>query len=172
MYIVWSSVLYYTLFQVYQTAIVNPEVRKHDYFSEYIFFALPPQPVSQQPSENKAWNWMLQLSIVAQPPWGPFTTSDNKYRHQNGLRQQYFENSFVIHTRIHTYIHTFEFILYLWHSRIYFRQLFFTVQQYGSGCIAVLSLKGMENKNIYILRNKAVVSFGPVFFTDRTASSY
>lgn len=46
--------VYYTLIQVYQTAIVNPELRKHDYFSEYIFFALQPQPVSQQPSENKA----------------------------------------------------------------------------------------------------------------------
>lgn len=39
--------VYYTLIQVYQTAIVNPELRKHDHFSEYIFFALPPQPVSQ-----------------------------------------------------------------------------------------------------------------------------
>lgn len=46
--------VYYTLIQVYQTAIFNPELRKHDYFSEYICFALPLQPVSQQPSENKA----------------------------------------------------------------------------------------------------------------------
>lgn len=57
-------------------------------------------------------------------------------------------------TRIHTYTHTFEFMLYLWRPSIYFRQLFFTVQQYGSEWIAVLSLKGMENKNIYILRKK------------------
>lgn len=63
-------------------------------------------------------------------------------------------------------------MLYLWRSSIYFRQLFFTVQQYGSEWIAVLSLKGMGNKNIYILRKKAVVSFGPLSFTDRTASSY
>lgn len=50
--------------------------------------------------------------------------------------------------------------------------IFFTVQQYGSEWIAVLSLKGMRNKNIYILENKkAVVSFGPVSFTDRTASA-
>lgn len=131
--------VYYTLIQVYQTAVFNPELRKHDYFSEYIHFALPPQPVSQKPLESKAWNSMFQIFNVAQPPWGPFTTSDNKYRHQNGLQQQYFENSFLIHT------HTFEFMLYLWRPSIYFRQLFFTVQQYGSEWIAVLSLKGMGN---------------------------
>lgn len=57
-----------------------------------------------------------------------------------GYNSDYFKNNFLIHTHTHTYKHTSEIMLYL-KPPIYFKQVFFTVQQYGSKWIAVLSLK-------------------------------
>lgn len=73
---------------------------------------------------------------------------------------------------IHTSIHLTEIMSFL-DPLIYSEQLLFTVQQYGSKWIAVLSLKkkkGMKNKNMYNIVVKAVVSsFGPASITERTA---
>lgn len=69
--------------------------------------------------------------------------SDNKYRHPNGLQQQIFLKIFS--SCIHTSIRLTEIMSFL-NPLIYSYQLRFTVQQYGSKWIAVLSLKKKEWK--------------------------
>lgn len=65
--------------------------------------------------------------------------SDNKYRHPNGIFGKLFSSC------IHTSIHLTEIMSFL-DPLIYSEQLLFTVQQYGSKWIAVLSLKKRNEK--------------------------